>query len=155
MSTDVSCGLPEHSTRGRAHRERTELLRSLGVLFGCVQEVPGGFADGTRPDVLRSDAPKAVLFVGEAKDTESPGNTETQLRLLAYLRWINAYIRRGGQRAIVAVCFGTAAHTKRWRDTLAFLSVEADLVPLQSGSERFDIKARIVWCLYGGEKVGR
>ncbi len=154
MSMDVSCGLPEHSPRGRMHRDRTELLKSLAVLFGCAQRVDA-FADGARPDILRSDASKAVLFLGEAKDTETPGNTETQIRLLAYFRWIKAYLRRGGRRAIVAVCFGEAAHSKKWKDTLEFLSAETNLVPLQAGSERFDGKARIVWCLYATEKGER
>lgn len=134
--------------RGRSHQARAEFLENLAVLFGCPHDVHGGFADGTRPDVLRSDAPKAVLFVGEAKDSESPGTTATQIRLLGYMRWIKAFLRRSEQKAMLAVCFGTAAHTKKWQDNLAFLIREADLVPLESGFERFDRTARVVWYVF-------
>lgn len=151
----MDCGLPEHSARPKGHADRVEFLASLAMLFGCAQDAGHELPDGRRPDVTRLDSRSALLFIGEAKDTESPGNVETQVRLLSYLKWIKAYVDEPGRLGVLAVCFGTAGHTLSWGDTLDFLSREVGLVATDSGSQRFDAHTRVVWRSYARPKARR
>jgi hypothetical protein len=148
-ATAAPCGLVEHGAGMNPHGRRTEFLASLAVLFGCAQEAGGEFPDGARPDVTRLNVRKAVFFIGEAKDTESPGNTETQLRLLSYLKWIRAYVEAPHRTAVIAICFGQQNHTSGWIRTLRFLGREAGVIFLEEGVERFDGSTRVVWHVYG------
>src|SRR5206468_314859 len=99
------------SNRLSTHDRRVEFLGTLATLMGCTETFGGVFPDGRRPDVLRADSKLTVLFVGDAKNTESPGNLETQARLLRYLRWLAAFVDRGAGIGIFALCFGREVHT--------------------------------------------
>lgn len=101
-----------------AHERRAGVLDALAVLAGFSVELTC-WPDGTRPDVLRADVARRRLFVGEAKETESPGRTDTAERLARYLGWVAA---ARADLAYVAVCFGRHADRRGWIRLLEQLS---------------------------------
>src|SRR4051812_39280177 len=68
------------------HQQRVEVLEEMARIAGFDVETLV-FPDGTRPDVLRGCSESRRLFIGDAKDTESPGCTATRLRLTRYAAW--------------------------------------------------------------------
>lgn len=75
---------------GPRHEERRRVLDALAILGGCREPLLPFLPDGRRPDVLRFDAERRHLFVGDAKDTETPGCGDTRERLLHYASWLRA-----------------------------------------------------------------
>jgi hypothetical protein len=70
-----------------------------------------------------------AAFIGDAKETETPSNTETQSRLLRYMEWIaNPTIFRHG--SIFAVCFGRPLDRFQWQCVLKQLASKAGLKPI-------------------------
>jgi hypothetical protein len=103
------------------HNQRVEFLDALAALMGCKVKLGGVLPDGRRPDVLRMDVRRGVLFIGDAKDTESPGCRATQVRLLRYLDWLRAHVARTERRGVFALCFGKEADADRWVETVLLL----------------------------------
>ena len=122
--------------------------RTLAALMHCNETFGDELPDGRRPDVLRTDPRLTVLFVGDAKNTESPGNVQTQARLLGYLRWLAAFVDRGAGIGVFALCFGEEQHTSRWIMTVSMLALETGLEPSEQGVERFDPGLIVVWFVF-------
>jgi hypothetical protein len=114
----------------------------------CNDTLGAEFPDGRRPDVLRADSRLTVLFIGDAKNTESPGNSETQARLLGYLRWLAAFVERGAGIGVFALCFGEERHTSRWVKTASMLALEVGLEPAEQGVERFGLGLIVTWFVF-------
>src|SRR2546426_6033017 len=118
-----------------SHESRTQLLDSLAVLIGCREQLGSTLPDGLRPDVLRLDTTRRLLFLGEAKHSESPRNRYSIERLTKYVQWIRSHLefvpRAGGPNptAVVAICFGQAAHADDWLDTLRSTLLRGAVVP--------------------------
>ena len=136
-------------TTGRltTHDLKARSLDTLAVLVGCRESLGGQFPDGLRPDVLRYDSSKGILFVGDAKNTESPGSIETQTRLLRYLHWLYVHSYGGERKGIFAICFGDASDSKGWVDTILFLGREVGVCFTEYGVERFTQGTIVAWFL--------
>lgn len=134
--------------RQAAHERKVEFLDTLAVLMGCEEKMGGTLPDGRRPDVLRLDSRRWILFIGDAKHSESPGDRETQARLLRYVRWLSAHLTNGGS-GVFAVCFGKDADADAWVATLAMLGHEAGIEPSKRGVERFEPGLTVVWSAFG------
>lgn len=102
------------------HGVRTTFLDTLAVLSGCYEPIGSSFPDGCRPDVARVNLSKRFLFIGDAKNTESPGNIATRERLLCYLRWFEAHVRAGGD-GVFAICVGYDADIRGWVEAIKTL----------------------------------
>jgi len=81
------------------HERRRGWLDAIAILEGFTLGLPV-LPDGSIPDVLRVDPRRRWLFIGEAKDTESPRSAYTGARLHRYATWLAA---NGG---VFAVCHG-------------------------------------------------
>jgi hypothetical protein len=80
---------------------------------------------GLRPDVLRGNAAKDLLFVGDAKVSanEGPGTWETLLRLSRYLEAFASMLRDGKRTGgIIAVATDDETMAREWAATLALLA---------------------------------
>lgn len=86
----------------------------------------GQLPDGCQPDVLRGNLARRLLFLGDAKDTETPGCRATQMRLHRYFRWARCHTDNGGT-TILAVCFGRRRDSAAWVRTLATLAAEVGI----------------------------
>ena len=128
------------------HELRREFLDSLAVLSGYAQELDGGLPDGRRPDVLRIDLKRQRLFIGDAKDSESPKDLNAGVRLLAYFRWLSTHVVARSGRGTVAICFGNARHARGWIATLKTLAQEAGIAEVVTGVEKFSSDFFVVWC---------
>jgi hypothetical protein len=106
------------------HERRRELLACLAILAGCTRGVPA-FPDGLMPDVLRIRLGNDLLFVGDAKATETAGCAATAARLDAYFTWIQVHAATG-RAAVVALCHSASAGTS-WRPLLSQLIESRDL----------------------------
>lgn len=108
------------------HRRRADLLRTLGLLCGfegSLQALP----DGRIPDVLLTDRTRRLLFIGEAKATESPRDVDCYLRLRRYLLWADAFASLGDSAVLVALAVANDRSVSTWRRTLLDLLEEVGL----------------------------
>lgn len=92
-------------------------LDAIAILSGFKVPGTGGLPDGCRPDVLRLTVDSKRLFIGDAKATETPGNSESFLRLHAYSRWA-AGVCAGGGAVVVMLCTPTVSSAYGWGQTL-------------------------------------
>lgn len=136
-------------TTGRLaeHDLRVRFLDTLAVLVGYKESLGGQLPDGLRPDVLRYDSRKGRLFVGDAKNTESPGCLETQVRLLRYLRWLYAHSCSGERSGVFAICFGKSSDARGWVNTVSLLGREAGICFTEYEVERFTQGMLVAWFL--------
>ena len=126
------------------HEELVRLLDAMAHLIGCVEGFGGYLPDGRCPDVVRLDRRRNVLFVGDAKDTETPGNTATQCRLLAYVRWTKAFVESRGGIGVLAVCIDDKTESDRWLRLLNTLGHEVGIVFRGYGIEELP-DACVIW----------
>jgi hypothetical protein len=127
------------------HDERSAFLRDLATLIGCRGQVDV-LPDGHRPDVLRYNIERGLLFVGDAKDTETPGCAATRERLRYYVSWVSAHVSSGG-RGLVVICFGEVAHGAGWSSVLQALSQECGLHCIDQGVRVFGRDLLVAWVL--------
>ena len=142
------CGQADQQ-RSTEHDRKAKFLDTLATLIGCRETVGGWLPDGRRPDVLRLDSKRSVLFIGEAKDTESPGFRATQARLQRYLSWLSAHVARVKGMGIFAVCFRRESDSRNWVETVLYLGHEVDLYYTDYGLERFGSGFLIAWFISG------
>ncbi len=102
------------------HNNRVTFLDSLAVLSGCSESIGSSFPDGCHPDVARVNSSERFLFIGDAKNTEGPGNLATRVRLLCYLHWFIVHARAGGD-GVFAVCMGYDADIRGWVEAIKTL----------------------------------
>lgn len=118
--SDASRGCP-----GVQHEYRVDTLECLAGLLGCRERIGRRFPSGEEPDVLRVSLVRRMLFVGEAKDSEPPGSTATQVRLQRYLRWCSPWAQRG--TCVFALCFGDPSQRGHWPQVILRLVREAEM----------------------------
>ena len=118
------------------HDVRVNFLDSLAVLAGCGEQWGAALPDGTRPDVFRADSSRHILFLGDAKNTEGPGNLATQARLNAYFSWLGGHVRNGGV-GVFAICAGSGCDIRGWVSTLSMLGHEAAMTCERWRVDRF------------------
>lgn len=129
----------------RRHDERAEFLACLATMLGCWEEVGGELPDGRRPDVLRVDSRRNVLFVGDAKHTEGPSCSATLGRLQEYLRWASVHVRRRDGIAVFAVCFGRSQDETGWVHAGTALGREVGIEFEDHGVECFGLDLFVAW----------
>lgn len=126
------------------HEYRKNVLDSIAVLAGCAESTGTQLPDGVRPDVLRFDTGKRMMFVGDAKDSETPGCAATEARLLTYFRWGKAFVLSGGTLVFV-VCFGRISDDAGWLSLLCQLCDEVGLAPSSAACDQLDYGLRLAW----------
>jgi hypothetical protein len=129
------------------HEERRAILDSMAILAGYQKDIRCGFPDGSLPDVLRFDPTCGVYFLGEAKDSESPGCSDTRSRLNRYVRWLRV-IRE--DRFTVAICFGCRDHVTGWSGLLQSTAAVNGLQNYRVAARELDWNLVVV-CLYAGQ----
>lgn len=129
---------------GVRHEERRKFLDALAVLCGYPTPLVPGLPDGRVPDVIRMNGRTRGLFIGEAKDSETSGNTETRKRLAEYLAWFMGHLGAGGE-GVFSVCCGRACEAEAWRLTLDDLSRQAGREGLGFQVDVFASDLVVVW----------
>jgi hypothetical protein len=127
------------------HDRNARVLSTLALLLGCHSNFFIELPDGKRPDVLRYDSIKKRLFIGDAKNTETPRNKNTQKRLFSYLLWLSAYVSKPGRHAIFAVCFRHASDLDGWIYTIQGLALVANISLSNIRSDQIDAETNLVW----------
>lgn len=134
------------------HNVKAKFLDGLAILLGCKENLAVGFPDGGKPDVLRADIERSVLFVGDAKHTETPGCTATKVRLLHYFRWLAAHVGGGNRLGIFALCFGAGSDRDHWRHAIREIASLVGLRISDSGYCQFASDLNIVWLVFDGHE---
>jgi hypothetical protein len=124
---------------GLLHERRRHLLDDMASLmaFPPATDPMLALPDGSIPDVLRIDIYRRRLFIGDAKDVETPGNTATRRRLSHYVLWACAATRKGFD-VVVAICHGRQWEALDWARTLntlarsAGVEVDVRVLPLDA-----------------------
>lgn len=127
-----------------AHEYRVGLLDTLAQLTGCHESFGGEFPDGSRPDVLKIDSRRGLLFIGDAKNTESPQNRDTQARLQRYVSWLAAHVNAGRQ-GIFALCFRQFHDLPGWVKTMEILTSEVELYTSTPQWEMLESEVFVLW----------
>jgi len=112
----------------RKHETLRDLLEDVAVLAGFCVRVEPPLDSGKRPDVLRVRPRDRLLFLGEAKSTETPGCAETRARLFSYMRWIHGVITPTVTAAVIVIAFPHRVSADTWAAALRGLAKEAGLV---------------------------
>lgn len=112
------------------HEERVQALHSLATLVGCVIDWPA-LPDGSRPDALRLNPRTGLLFIGDAKHTETPGCSATLSRFRQYSRAAGVYVASVRATAVLALCHSGVPQSSRW-DALLKSSVPEEAVEVVS-----------------------
>src|SRR5690348_931280 len=107
--------LMRNTSRLGEHQRRVDFLKTLAQLVGYSVSLPC-LPGGSIPDVLQYSPGNHGLFVGDAKNTETPFNQLTQVRLLRYLLSLSAYLRTSNSHCVFAVCFGNYAQRAKWEE---------------------------------------
>lgn len=123
------------------HEQRVGLLDQLGRLAGCT--VPSSLGRGLDPDVLLSHPKCRLVFLGEAKRSETPGNAETTMRLRRYFRALR-HLQRNGYAARVALC-GDPLEAARWSRVLSLVATSERAAASATGVTDVDLGERVVW----------
>lgn len=131
-------------TRTR-HDRAVETLRALASLVGCGQQLEHGLPDGRRPDVLQLNTGKGLMFVGDAKDSETPGTTASRARLQGYLSWVSSFLQGAGRRAVVAICVCQPGYAESWRDSLESLAAEVGIHARARGALGLGPRETVLW----------
>ncbi len=136
------------------HEERLLTLSTLANLAGFSKRL-SRLPDGRIPDVLQIDFEGRSLFIGDAKDTETPGNAETSVRLIAYLRWLKLHVsRKQNSLAVFALCVGNAGHVLAWKNLLLYLCREVDLGPVSIQEKAIGQKRYTLWFTIAANDLG-
>lgn len=98
-----------------AHELRVRELESLATLSGITGAVQLGLL--AEPDVVRVDLGRRLLFVGDAKETETPGNRRTRSRLASYVREADLVLAKGGT-CVIAIAHPVPSSARRWANLL-------------------------------------
>lgn len=94
------------------HEARAQTLETLGRLLGCHRDLRFALPDRSLPDVLLASIDGAVAFLGEAKNTETPGCTASRARIRRYIFWMDGL--PGLSTVIACVCYGPWQHGAGW-----------------------------------------
>ncbi len=127
------------------HETRVSLLESLAKLAGCPVRLGTSLADGSKPDVFRVNLDEPLLFVGEAKNTESPACLATRTRMQTYFEWLSAFQRHKRGNGIFAICFGDKKQSPGWVCTVNYLASKERLSWKHVGQEDFGPGFAVVW----------
>jgi len=131
-----------------AHEMKVGLLDTISMLIGCRESIANRLPDGKRPDVMRIDRRRGILFLGDGKNTETPGNLDTQVRLMEYIRWLSAHLGFPKRIGIFTICFGRGSDAVGWVETISMLTNEAGIRFSDHGIERFAYNFNVVWFLF-------
>lgn len=124
------------------HQERVAVLETMAVLAGVSQplHLPG---DG-RPDVARISVDGSVVLLADAKDTETPGCSDTSRRLRRYARALRD-LGEGAVAVRLAICHGRPAATRAWERTLSWVVRDVGLRPFTVDSCAVDRHTVVAW----------
>jgi hypothetical protein len=126
------------------------MLAAMAMLTGHVVEIDA-LPDGGRPDVLLIRPGDYSVFIGDAKATETPGNTETALRLSRYARFLARYTDAGGSGVVALI---VATHDRYgWLRTLRDVCVLINHGRQSCGRvDVLDLDCAVVWQDYDGSR---
>lgn len=130
------------------HNCKVEFITTLAELLGCRGQMGNEFPDGRRPDVLRIDLRRCILFVGDAKHTESPGCKATQSRLREYLHWLSVHVSRESRLGIFTICFSKESEIPKWIKTVSLLGAGVDLNCKDFGVKQFEPGVIVTWFVF-------
>jgi len=142
-----------HKHHSNIHDSNVRFLDTLAILAGCKEHISSSLPDGRRPDVIRVNRKRRILFIGEGKNTESPGCLNTQERLWEYLRWFSAHLCSEGSLGIIAICFKNDLDDNGWIETITSLSRDMNLLCLDYGKETFGSGFNVVWFLFRNRRL--
>lgn len=113
----------------------------------------GGFEDGTKPDVLRSDASRQYYFIGDAKNSANEGArcSETRKRISAYLENFGQLLCKGVKGGTIAIATDSAEEADRWKISLLVLSWWAGINGPGNSAPAFSVEKlpeKNTWIIY-------
>ncbi len=147
MAAEIE-GRADWVTSFEMHEKKVAFIETTATLLGCNESILGRLPDGSKPDVLRVRRPQGLLFIGDAKQTETPGTASTRERLLGYLRWASVHVVSGRRACIFSLCVDVQSRPHRWLRLLQGLGEAAGLPTGSTGIQVFCHDLVVVWSLY-------
>ena len=125
---------------GALHEERVAVLSTLAQLCGCRSAVELG--PNLQPDVVLANYHQRLLFLGEAKATETAGNAATARRFRRYLAASKLWLAVG-YWVRVTVC--TSRPTPMWGKVIAQLARDESIDVIGSGILYLPVEHALAW----------
>lgn len=139
-----------HQRAFEIHECLAGFLDALAVLAGCTESIGGQLPNGLRPDVIRIDSRRDVLFVGDAKNTESPNCKSTRFRLGQYIGWLAIQVRSRKGIGLFAICHSHHADGEAWARTVSELAREEGINSDLIKSAVFDTSYSVQLFVFNG-----
>lgn len=145
MTTTASHDMKSQQGRpSTQHEYGRTVLDDIALLTGCTESMGNELPDGRRPDVLRLNIAHRMMFIGDAKHSESPSCLATQARLLGYFCWAKAFATCGGA-LVFAICFSRVSDSQGWLSLLCKLCDEVGLSAACARSESIECGLHLAW----------
>lgn len=131
----------------REHERLREMLGTVAQLAGYTLNVPVPLPDGSIPDVARVNLTKSALFVGDAKNTETPWEIASTTRLLRYSAWVTS-VSSGcvaSRTGTLAVCFNKASNRDAWLLLFRQITHSRGLNGSTVSHASVDARTHLVW----------
>lgn len=125
------------------HETRVDLLFGLACLLGCVSRQQL-LAVGSIPDVVAVNVGDTVLFIGDAKYSETPNDINCQTRIYRYLRVAGERLRGSTKFAIFALCYGNAYHASGWREMIVSAAHEFRIPIISCSMDTFPPNSHVM-----------
>src|SRR5688500_10010333 len=126
------------NSRLEEHERLVDFLDTMAIMLGCTQTLDSHLPDATRPDVIRLNTQANFLFIGDAKNTESPHSRFTQERLFNYILWLSSFVTENSCRKVVfAIGHNKKENNDLWCNTLLSLFSRSFISTVKYGTEEF------------------
>lgn len=125
------------------HESRVHLLFGLACLLGCVSR-QRLLADGSIPDVVAVNMGGTVLFIGDAKYSETPNDSSCRTRIYRYLRIASERLQGATKLVIFALCYGNAYHASGWSEMIVSALREFHITIISSGMDTFPPNSHVM-----------
>lgn len=132
------------------HENRVDLLFGLACLLGCVRR-QRLLSDGTIPDVVAGNVGGTVLFIGDAKYSETPSDVNCKTRIYRYLRVTGERLRGSVKFAIFALCYGNSYHASGWSEMIIAAAREFHIAIISSSVDTFPPNSHVMIFVLGCE----
>jgi hypothetical protein len=130
------------------HERRAATLSTMAILSGYTTTLTT-LPDGSRPDVLHLRPTDGGVFIGDAKATETPGNTETYDRLSHYTAFLVGWAQAGGSGLMALAVADIDAYD--WLQVLRALCFRISGATRVRGQvDRVDNATTVVWHTFIG-----
>lgn len=137
------------SVPSHRHEERRAMLETVATLAGFTANITLPYS--VIPDVSRISLESGSIFIGEAKESETPQDFNTMARIEKYMQWLLQ--KRPSQHPDLFCVCHPAHHGAGWYSVLETIADAVDINSRLGGQMVLSYEAVVTWVLCFGRKT--